>query len=168
MGQQIDQGQQQNEFTQYGHKDGTGRVADGDKGHLTGDLQPKQEQGAAVKAQGAGREGDQFRVRREHAGEQLGEEHDRRPQQGGVDQADDQQQAEAGPHPLAVPGPVVVAGDGLGPLGDALKGQHGELHHAGQDGHGPHRRIPAVFQQGRVEAHGDDALAALHDEGGQP
>ena len=58
-------------------------------------------------------------------------------------------------------------GKNLGALGDALQGQHGKLHDAGEDGHGPHGQVAAVFQQGGVEAHGDDALARLHRERGQ-
>ena len=55
-------------------------------------------------------------------------------------------------------------GKNLGALGDALQGQHGELHDAGEDGHGANGDVVAVFQQRGIEAHGDDALAGLHDE----
>ena len=164
MGQQIDQRQQQHELPQHRHDDGAGGVADGHKGHLAGDLDAHQEQGPAVDPQHPGGEGHQLRVGSEDPGKDPGEQLDAAPQHQGVAQAYLQQQPEGLAHPLGVARPVVIAGDGLGPLGDALKGQHGELHDAGQNGHGSHRQVPAVFQQGGVEAHGDDAFAGLHDE----
>ena len=166
MGQQIDQRQQQHELPQHRHDDGAGGVADGHKGHLAGDLDAHQEQGPAVDPQHPGGEGHQLRLRRENPGEGPGEQLDAGPQHQGVPQADLQQQTEGLAHPPGAAGTEVIAGDGLGPLGDALQRQHGKLHDAGEDGHGPHGQVAAVFQQGGVEAHGDDAFAGLHDEGG--
>ncbi len=52
-------------------------------------------------------------------------------------------------------------------MGNALHGQHGKLHHTGEDGHGTDGHIAAVAQQGGIEADGNNALAALHNEGRQ-
>ena len=166
VGQQIDQRQQQHELPQHRHHDGAGGVADGHEGHLAGDLDAHQEQGPAVDPQHPGGEGHQLRLRRENPGEGSGEQLDAGPQHQGVAQADLQQQTEGLAYPPGAAGAEVIAGDGLGPLGDALQGQHGKLHDAGENGHGPHGQVAAVFQQGGVEAHGDDAFAGLHDEGG--
>ena len=97
-------------------------------------------------------------------GKGSGEQLDDGPEGHGVAQAHLHQQPEGLPDPVRVPGAVVVAGDGLGALGNALKGQHGKLHDAGKDGHGTYGDVAAVFQQGGIEAHGDHALAGLHDE----
>ena len=105
-------------------------------------------------------------IRGEHGDENLREEHDCSPQQGGIAQAGFQQELEGRLHPIRVARPVVVADDGLRALAEALQRQHGELHHAGQYGHGAHRDVAAVPQQGGVEADGNDAFAGLHNEGG--
>ena len=54
----------------------------------------------------------------------------------------------------------------MGTLSQSLQWQHGKLHDAGEDGHGANGDVVAVFQQRGIKAHGDDALAGLHDEQG--
>ena len=163
MGQEVDAGDQQHELPQHRHDDGADGVADGDEGHLAGQLDAEEEERGAVDPQG--RRGVVHQSGIEEAHEEPGEELDDGPEGDGVDEAGLQKEAEGLPDPGAVPGAVVEAQDGLGPLGDALEGQHGELHHAGEDGHGPHGDVVAVFQEGGIEADGDDALAGLHHEG---
>ena len=146
-GHQVDQGQQQDELPQHCHNDGAAGGANGNEGHLTGDLDAKEEQRPAIDPQGGHRKGHQRRVGGEDPGKRAGAQLDHRPQRHGIAQAHLQQQPEGLPHPLGVPGAVIVAGDGLGALGDALQGQHGELHDAGENGHGAHGDVVAVFQQ---------------------
>jgi len=167
-GHQIDQGQQQDELPQHCHNDGAAGGANGNEGHLTGDLDTKEEQRPAIDPQGGHRKGHQRRVRGENPGKRAGAQLDHHPQRHGIAQTHLQQQPEGLPHPLGIPCAVIIAGDGLGALGDALQGQHGKLHDAGEDGHGANGDVVAVFQQRGIEAHGDDALAGLHDEGGRP
>ena len=107
----------------------------------------------------------QFGVVGEQRGKGLGKELHQRPQQTGIEQAGPQQQEIGFLHPVPLAGAVVVADDGLGALAQTLQRQHGKLHDAGQDGHGTHRQISAVLQQGRVEGHRDDALTGLHNKG---
>ena len=58
-----------------------GRAADGNEGHLAGDLNAEDEQRAAVDAQSFRGEGEQLGVRRKDSGESLREQHDARPEQ---------------------------------------------------------------------------------------
>ena len=51
-GHQIDQGQQQDELPQHCHNDGAAGGANGNEGHLTGDLDTKEEQRPAIDPQG--------------------------------------------------------------------------------------------------------------------
>ena len=166
-GQDVDQGDQQHELPQHRYNDGADSVSGGDQSHLAGDLDAEQAQPTAVDAQRPGGEGQQGRVGGEQTGEHPGAQHHEGPQRHGVDEAGAQQQTEALPDAVCVPGAVVVAGNGLSALRQTSQGQQGELHDAGEDGHGAHGQIPAVFQQGGVEAHEDDALTGLHDKRGR-
>ena len=47
-------------------------------------------------------------------------------------------------YPALIAGAVVVADNRLGSLAQALEGQHGELHDAGENGHGSYCDVAAV------------------------
>ena len=164
MRQDIDQRQQEHEFTQHRDRDRANGVADGYKRHLAGDLDSEDKEHRAVDTQRLRREGYKLGVGREYLGKDGGEEHYAAPQQEGIRQADRQQQAEGLAHPVGVAGAVIVARYRLRPLSDALERQHGELHYAREDSHCADRDIPAVFEQRRIEADRDNALARLHYE----
>ena len=111
-GHQIDQGQQQDEFPQHCHNDGAAGGTNGNEGHLTGDLDTKEEQRPAIDPQGGHRKGHQRHVRGEDPGKRSGAQLDHRPQRHRIAQTHLQQQPEGLPHPLGIPCAVIVAGDG--------------------------------------------------------
>ena len=71
-----------------------GRVADGNEGHLAGNLNAEDEQCAAVDAQSFRGKGEQLGVRRKDSGKSLREQHDARPEQDGIGQAGLEQRKE--------------------------------------------------------------------------
>ena len=167
MRQNEDQRNQQHELAQDGHDDGARRVADGNKRHLAGNLNTEDEQRAAIDAQRLGGEDQQLGVRRENPREGLREEHDAAPEDDRIRQAGLEQREERLPDARGVSRAEVVAGNRLRALRQPLQREHRELHHAGENRHRADGDIAAVFEQRGIEADGDDALRALHDERGQ-
>ena len=166
VGQNINQGDQQNDLPQGRQEQGGLGIAQGNKRLLAGDLNAENAGGSHVDPQGLGGVCHQLWVVVEDQHESPGEQLHRRPQHQGIGETGSQQRFESIPDPLGIPGAEVVADNGLGTLGQALEGHHGQLHDADQHSHAAHRDITAVFQQGGVEAHGDQALRGLHDKGG--
>ena len=69
---QVDQGQQQDEFPQHCHNDGAAGGANGNEGHLAGDLDAKEEQRPAIDPQGGHRKGYQVGVGGKDVGKRAG------------------------------------------------------------------------------------------------
>ena len=93
------------------------------------------------------------------------EQHGNPPDQKGIAETAPQSQQKHFPHTLHVIRPIVKADNGLHPLGQALKGHHGKLHHTGQNRHCPHRYIAPIPLQGSIKADGQKALRGLHNKG---
>ena len=167
MRQNINQRDQQDDLSQNCQEQRGLGVAQSDEGLLAGDLHAEDTGGRHVDSQRPGGVRHQLRGAAEKQGEQPGEELHQGPESHGIGHAGYQQAAEGVPYPLGVPGAVVVADDRLGALRQALEGHHGQLHDADEHCHGAHGDVAAVFQQGGIEAHGDQALRGLHDEGSQ-
>ncbi len=165
--QNKDQRDQQDKFPHDRYDNGSPGIAEGGKGHLTGNLDAEQAEGGNIDPQSACRKCQQCGVIRENGGKGTGKELRERPEQQGICKAHLQQQPERGTDTVHIAGAVIIADDRLRALAEALHRQHGKLHDAGQDGHGPDRHVPAVFQQRGVEADGKHAFAGLHDKGGK-
>ena len=165
MRHQIDQRDQQYEFTQDCHDDRANGVAGRHEGHLAGDLHAENEQCPAVNTQRFCGESDQRGVVGEQAGKGSRKQFDQRPQADRVDHADGQQQLEGLFDTHFISRTEIIAADRLRALCDALQRQHRELHDTAEDRHRAHRQISAVSEQRRIKAKGNDAFAALHDKG---
>ena len=133
---------------------------------MTGDLNTKQPQRQSVNAQHRLGKGQQFCVGGKDGGKHAGEQLDQQAKEHGVANAASEQQSVCVAYAITVSRTVIVADNGLSTLSKPLQRQHGKLHDTGENGHGTHCQIAAVFQQRGVEAYGDHALAGLHDEQG--
>ena len=109
MGDDVDEGQEQDELPYHRHDDRGGGVAQGDEGHLAGDLDTEDAQYAAVDAQRRGGKINQRRVRCEYACENAREQHDSSPDDKGIGKTSDQQKPEGFLDPLCVFGTEVKA-----------------------------------------------------------
>ena len=143
-------------------------ISQGVEGHLAGDLNTEQQHDRHVDPQGVFCKFDEGRIVGKQGGEDLGEKHDAEPQEGGIDHVGRKEQTEGRTNPVCIFCTIIIAHNGLGALAQALKRQHGKLHHTCQDRHGADGNISSVFEQGRVEADGNDTFACLHDESGKP
>ena len=114
---------------------------------MTGDLNTKQPQRQSVNTQHRLGKGQQFCVRGEDGGKHAGEQLDQQAKDHGVANAANEQQSVCAAYAVAVAGTVIVADNGLGALCQSLQRQHGKLHDTGENGHGTHCQIAAVFQQ---------------------
>ena len=114
---------------------------------MAGDLNTKQPQRQSVNAQHRLGKGQQFCIGGKDGGKHAGEQLDQQAKKHGVANAASEQQSVCAAYAIAVSGTVIVADNGLGTLSQSLQWQHGKLHDAGENGHGTHCQIAAVFQQ---------------------
>ena len=167
MRHQVNQWKQQDKFPDDSHNDGVDCFSKGGKGHLAGNLDAEKAQASEVNAECRCGESDQVGVGSEDADKYLRNQLHGKPQENGIGQADTQQQMEGFLHAVCIFRTVIVTGNRLRALCNSLKRKHGELHDTGQDRHGSDCNITAVTEQGRVEAHSNDALTSLHDKSGK-
>ena len=140
-------------------------VAEGDEALLTGVLSAHEENRRHVYSESPHGQVRKLRLRGEYHDRKLRKEHADGPEQSGVCQAAFQEKGEAFLYAIEISRAVVEADYRLSALSKPLKREKGELHDAGQNGHGPHGGVAAVFQQGGVEAEHQQAFGGLHDEG---
>ena len=140
-------------------------VAEGDEALLTGVLSAHEENRRHVYSESPHGQVRKLRLRGEYHDWKLRKEHADGPEQSGVCQAAFQEKGEAFLYAVEISRAVVEADYRLSALSKPLKREKGELHDAGQNGHGPHGGVAAVFQQGGIEAEYQQAFGGLHDEG---
>ena len=143
-GEEIDQGNQQNDFPQDSQKERSFGVAQCHKGLLAGNLHAENSGSRHIDPQCPGGILHQLRAAVEHQNKHAREQLHQSPQKQRVCYAGPQQTAKGRPHSLRIPGPVVIADNGLRALGQSLQGHHGKLHDAGEHRHGADGNVPAI------------------------
>ena len=113
MGQDIDQRDDQNKFSDNSHNDGIFGSAKGDKGHLAGNLDTEHKQTCQIDAQRFCSKCKQCGIGGEHSCKYLREDHDAEPQENGVCQTDLQKKFKGRFDTIHIFGSVVVADDRL-------------------------------------------------------
>ena len=108
-GQEVDEGDEQDELPKHRQKDRCLGIAHGDEGHLAGDLHPHQAHGSGVDAQDHLGVVDNSGIAGEQGGVDLGEQLNGAPQHHSVDAGAEQEQLEGFSHPCPVSGTKVVA-----------------------------------------------------------
>ena len=143
------------------------RPAQGHRRRLPRHLQAHHEEAEEVDVHAGHRRLPQGGLPGEQADEELWEQEQQQPHQGGVAHA--HQGAEQDPqlHPAVFLRPVVKAHHGLGGAGHALDGGGDHLPHGVDDGHHPYVQVAAKGLQGGVAGHLHDGVGDGHDKAGK-
>ena len=164
-GQEQDQGNQQDHLTQQGQKEGDAGLAQRHEGLLAGELHPQHEHTGGIDVQRPDGNLHQLRLVVKQRDKQARKELQRRAGGAAKAQGGEKEQAKGPLDPVQLPGAVIIAHNGLGPLGQALEQKGKDLHDTGADGHGTHRRVASVGLEGGIEGDVDQTLGGLHNEG---
>ena len=162
MRQNINQRNQQDNFSVNRKKQRGFRIADGNKRLLAGNLNPHNNARCHENAQCPGSIIQKSTILCKQRGKQAGKEHHNQPQRRRIAQRAFQQNGEGFAHALRLSCPEVIACNRLCALRKPRKRQHGKLHHACQNRHRTNRSISAVFQQRGIKADIQNTFRRLH------
>ena len=165
MGQDKNEGDEQDDLAQAGQQEAHLRLTQRHKALLAGDLNAHRKDAGHIDAHGPCGIVDQGGIRSEDARHHAGHGHHKQPEQGGVAETKGELEAERLLDPGLFACAEVEAHDRLAALTDTLNGQGAQLGHAGDDGHRAYGDVAAIAGEAGAEADGKQALRREHDEG---
>ena len=166
MGQQQDQGDQQNDFSQAGKKQADFGLPQGHEALLAANLCAQRKNGGHVNTKCPDRVFCQSSIIGKHSGKNLRRKHHKSPEQDGVAYASHQLAIECLLDTLGFSCAKVIADQGLTALADALQGQRCQLADTGENGHRTNRQVAAVTGQAGGEADGQQTFGGQHHKAG--
>ena len=166
QGQNEDQRNQQNQFSQASQQQTDLRLSQRHKSLLTGELEAQREDACHVNTHRPGCVTDQGSIVIEDTDKDLGHQHGRRPETGRIASSEGEDDFKALLHTIGIAGAEIEADDRKAPLYQTLGGHGNQLRTGGDDGHSANGQVSAKFRKAGIEADTEDAFRCHHYKGG--